>query len=233
MRANRFATVAALLTGFGLGGVALADVLTSPANQVVDPAFDIRSVEVRADGDMVRFRMTLRGEAGVRRPAATGQLGGSQMFAYLWPTSADSSVGGFPRSRGLLMLGLVSHPDLVETVGGRQISGDWHPHWFVAAPGKGCGPYGLKIEEGPPTGPGALPVLTTVPNTIQTTISGTTVEALVPRRLFKDPALLRYDGMTATLLVSSDLSSPVLCVRVMDVASGRLNLSGTVTVEGR
>ncbi|MGK2285655.1 hypothetical protein [Pedomonas sp. V897] len=232
MHANRFATVAILLTGLGLGGVALGDALTSPDNQVIDPSFDIRSVEVRAGTDVVRFRMTLRGEAGVRRPGPTGQLGGSQMFAYLWPTSADSAVGGFPHGRGLLVLGLVSHPDLVETVGNQQLSGGWHPHWFVAAPGKGCGPFGLRIEEGPPASPGALPVLTTVPN-FPATLSGTTVEVQVPRRLFADPALLRYDGITATMLVSSDLTPPVLCVRVMDVASGRLSLTGTVTVEGR
>ena len=228
MRANRFATVAALLTAFGLGGVALADAITSPDSQAVDPAFDIRAAEVRADGEVLRFRMTLRGQAGIRQPAATGQLGGSQMFAYLWPTSADASVGGLPRGRGLLLLGLVSHPDVVETVGGRQFSGNWHLHWFAASPGKGCGPFGLQIEEGPPVGPGALPVLTTVPS-YPVAMTGTTVEVQVPRRLFGDPARLRYDAMTATLLVSSTLTSPVLCARVMDVASGRLSLAGTVT----
>lgn len=228
MRANGFVTGAALLTGLGLGGVALADALTSPDSQAIDPSFDIRTAEVTADAETLRFRMTVRGAAGARLPMPTGQLAGSEMLAYLWPTNFDSGIVGFPPRRGLLVLGLVSHPDLVETVGGKQLSSNWHPHWFVVSPGKSCGPFGLAMEEGPPATPGGLPVLTQVAN-LPFTIGNSQVEIDVPRKLLGDPGRLRYDGMTATLLVSATLSSPVVCLRVTDVASGRLTLTGTVT----
>jgi len=232
MRATRFATAAAWLTAFGLGGVALADAITSPVSQAVDPTFDIRTTEVLLDGDFLRFRMTMRGNAGASLPPRTGTFEGSQMYAYIWPTSADSAAAGFPRGQGLLALALVSHPDQVEDMGGTKFSADWHPHWMVLVPAMGCGPYGLRVMDGAPVMPGGMPLLS-VAAALPSAMTGPTVEVRVPVSMLGKPAALRFDGMTASLLATSSGPSPLLCVRPFDVASGRLVLQGTVTPTGR
>lgn len=253
MRSTRFVTAAAWLTAFGLGGVALADAITSPVSEAVDPTFDILNTEVLKDGDFLRFRMTMRGNAGTSLPARTGNFEGSQMYAYIWPTSADSAAAGFPRGQGLLALALVSHPDAVEDVGGTRFSADWHPHWMVLVPAMACGPYGLRVVDGgarpapnaPPNVnapavagaiagavPGGAPLLSTVAR-LPSAMTGPTVEVRVPAAMMGDPQALRFDGMTATLLVAGVGQSPVMCVRPFDVASGRLVLQGTVTGTAR
>lgn len=231
MWSGRFLTVAIGLLACGLGGVAVADAILSPVNEQIDPAFDIQSAEVRRDGDFLFFRMALRGNAGMSVPPRTGKFPGSQMYAYLWPTSADSSAAGFPRGQGLLALALVSHPDLVETVGSMEFSIDWHPHWMVLVPAMGCGPFGLRIMEGKPAAPGALPLLTTVAS-LPSAMAGPAIEVRVPAGQLGDPGALRFDGMTASIVATSAAPQPLLCVRPIDVASGRLALQGTVTQTG-
>lgn len=232
MRSTRFLTAAVWLTAFGLGGVALADAITSPMNDRLDPAFDIGSVDVRTDGDFLHFRMTLRGNAGASLPPRTGQFEGSQMYAYIWPTSADSSAAGFPRGQGLLALALISHPDVVENVGGRQLSAEWHPHWMVLAPSMGCGPYGLRIMDGMAAAPGTRPLMT-VPASLNSAMTGNMVDVRVPAAMLGDTNTLRFDGLTASLAASSGGPSPLVCVRPFDVASGRLVLQGRVTQTGQ
>ena len=232
MRSTRFLTVAVWLTAFGLGGVALADAIMSPINEKIDPAFDIGTVEVLTDGDFLRFHMSLRGNAGASLPPRTGNFEGSQMFAYIWPTSADSAAAGFPRGQGLLALALVSHPDVVENVGGRQLSAEWHPHWMVLVPSMGCGPYGLRIMDGMAAAPGRSPLMSK-PASLNSAMAGNMVDVRVPAALLGDTKTLRFDGMTASLAVSSGGPSPLVCVRPMDVASGRLVLQGTVTQTGQ
>lgn len=232
MRAARFVTAAIGLTAFGLGGVALADAIMSPVNEAIDPTFDIHSAEVRADGDLLHFRMTLRGNAGASVPPRTGRFEGSQMYAYIWPTSADTAAAGFPRGQGLLALALVSHPDLVEDVGGTRFSMDWHPHWMVLVPSMGCGPYGLRIMDGMAAAPGALPLMTK-PASLSSAMTGNTLDVEVPAAMLGDKNTLRFDGLTASMVVSSSGPSPLVCVRPIDVASGRLVLQGTVTQTGQ
>lgn len=232
MRRTRFLTAAVCLTAFGLGGVALADAITSPMNATIDPAFDITSAEVRTDGDFLRFRMTLRGNAGSSLPPRTGNFEGSQMFAYIWPTTADSSAAGFPRGQGVLALALLSHPDLVEDMGGTRFSADWHPHWMVLVPAMGCGPYGLRVMDGMAAAPGRLPLMMT-PTSLPSAMTGNLVDVRVPAAMLGDKDVLRFDGLTATLVVSSSGPSPLVCVRPFDVASGRLILQGTVTQTGQ
>lgn len=232
MRVARFATAAAWLTAFGLGGVALADAILSPVSQAVDPSFDIRSAEVMLDHDVLRFRMAVRGTAGASLPPRTGRFSGSQMYAYVWPTSADSAAAGFPRGQGPLSLALISHPDFSETVGGVTTSAQWHPHWLVLVPAKGCGPYGLRVMDGVPAAPGALPLLS-APAAYPATVDGPSVEVRVPARMLGNPDHLRFDGMTASLVVTDTDPAPVLCVRPFDVASGRLTLQGAVTRAGQ
>jgi len=227
MRVARFATAAAWLTAFGLGGVALADAITSPVSQALDPSFDIRSTEVLADGDSLRFRMTVRGNAGASLPPrAAGEI-----YAYIWPTSADAAAVGFPRGQGPLALALVSHPDHVETMGGVSYSAQWHPHWVVLEHSKGCGPYGLKVMDAVPGAPGPLPQLSRLA-AFPASVNGPAVEVRIPARLLGDPARLRFDGMTASLVMAGADPAPVMCVRPFDVASGRLTLQGTVTRTG-
>ncbi|HLU92382.1 MAG TPA: hypothetical protein VKZ46_07325 [Pedomonas sp.] len=245
MRKARFATVAAWLLAFGLGGVALAEAITSPVSEAVDPSFDIRSAEVRADGDLLRFRITVQGNAGASVPPRTGALPGSQMFAYIWPTNLNSAVAGFPGGQGTLALALVNHPDLAPDqaagaagagaagagAAGAGAAGQWHPHWMVLVPAKGCGPFGLRVLEGPPPAPGALP-LRFIPAAFSAALTGPAAEVSVPARLLGDASRLRFDGLTATLVITGVDPVTVMCVRPFDVASGRLTLQGSVTGAG-
>lgn len=232
MRKARFATVAAWLLAFGLGGVALAEAITSPVSEAVDPSFDIRSAEVRADGDLLRFRITVQGNAGASVPPRTGALPGSQMFAYIWPTNLNSAVAGFPGGQGTLALALVNHPDLApDQAAGAGAAGQWHPHWMVLVPAKGCGPFGLRVLEGPPPAPGALP-LRFMPAAFSAALTGPAAEVSVPARLLGDASRLRFDGLTATLVITGVDPVTVMCVRPFDVASGRLTLQGSVTGAG-
>ena len=232
MRLTRFVAFVVGLAACGLVGPARADAIISPVNKAINPTFDIHSAEVRRDGDFLNFRMTLRSNAGTSLPPRTGKYVGSQAYAYIWPTSADTSVAGFPSGQGVLALALVSHPDLVETVGGIQYAADWHPHWMVLVPAKGCGPYGLRIMAGNPVAPGAPAPLMNIMANLPSAMSGATLDIRVPVAMLGDPALLRFDGMTASLVVSGSGASQVVCVRPIDVASGRLVLQGTVTQVG-
>lgn len=232
MRSARFLTVAIGLLACGLGGVAVADAIISPVNETIEPTFDIQNADVRREGDFLFFRMTLRSNAGTSLPPRTGKFLGSQMFAYIWPTSADSAAAGFPRGQGLLALALVSHPDLVEKNGNMEFSVDWHPHWMVLVPAMGCGPFGLRIVEGQPVAPGALPLLTKVAS-LPSAMAGPMIEVRVPAGQLGDPATLRFDGMTAAIIATNATPAPLMCVRPIDVASGRLVLQGTVTQTGR
>lgn len=219
------------------GGIATAAGTASQA------PFDIVHTRITTEGNVAVFHMAVSGKAGESRPAPTGALAGSQVFAYVWPTSLDSGTVGFDPGAGILALAATAHPDFDDTPlfdengdGDRGNDGNlWHSHWVVLGPDDTCGPGALKvidIPEGaaprlPPTWPG-LPLLIDSPGW-QPILAAETVEVRVP---FADIGALRsagFDGVTAGLRVNANVHAPLLCVAdVFDIASGNLGLPGKV-----
>ena len=205
--------------------------------------FDIVHARITTDGRIATFHMAVSGRAGESRPAASGALAGSEVFAYVWPTTLDSAVVDFDPGAGILAMVATSHPDFDDTPlydenrdGDRGNDGDlWHSHWVVLGPDEACGAGALKvidIPEGatpnlPPTWPG-LPLLIDSPGW-QPVLDAETIEIDVA---FEDIGVVEaigFDGVTAGLRVNANVHAPLLCVTdVFDVASGDLSLPGRV-----
>ncbi len=205
--------------------------------------FDIVHARITSEGRVATFHMAVSGKAGESRPTPTGALAGSQVFAYVWPTTLDSAAVGFDAGAGILAMVATAHPDFDDTPlydengdGDRANDGDlWHSHWVVLGPDDACGAGALKvidIPEGvtprlPATWPG-LPLLIDSPGW-DPVISGEVIEIAVA---FDDIGAVEttgFDGVTAGLRVNANVHAPLLCVTdVFDVASGDLSLPGRV-----
>ncbi len=233
-----------------LPGVALANgahdhsggIASDAGNATLAP-FDIVHTRITTEGNVATFHMAVSGVAGEARPTPTGGLAGSEVFAYVWPTSLDSGTVGFDPGAGILALAATSHPDFDDTPlfdengdGDRGNDGDvWHSHWVVLGPDEACGQGALKvidIPEGatprlPATWPG-LPLLIDSPGW-QPVLSVETVEVTVPFSDIGAVTAMTFDGVTAGLRVNANIHAPLLCVTdVFDVASGNLSLPGAV-----
>ena len=205
--------------------------------------FDIVHARITTEGNVALFHMAVSGKAGETRPTPVGALAGSEVFAYVWPTSIDAAEVGFEPKAGILALAVTAHPDFDDTPlfdengdGDPTNDGDvWHSHWVVLGPDEACGDGALKvidIPEGakprlPKTWPG-LPLLIDSPG-FEPALDGQTVELRVPADGIPTVANARYDGVTAGLRVNANVHAPLLCVAdVFDVASGDLSLPGKV-----
>ena len=213
---------------------------SATAPSTIRPTLDITSASVTVTDATARFRITTKSRPGAVRPRRTGHLAGAGVQSYVWPTSLDPSVVGFPAASGILSLAVTSHPDFDDTPlfdedgdGDRADDGrEWHSHWVVLHPDASCG-GGLKVvdiadgatPELPATWPG-LPLLIDSPGW-QPVFGARRVEVVVP---FHDRAVLRsahFDAVTAALQVNADLHAPLLCVtQAQDVLSGDLSLPG-------
>ncbi len=220
------------------GGIA-----SKPAapDQRVLADFDIVHTRISTENNVATFHMSVSGRAGNTRPTATGQLAGSSVFSYVWPTTIDPYEVGFDHGVGILALAVTAHPDFDDTPlydengdGQRGNDGNlWHSHWVVLKSHAGCGTDALAvvdIPEGqkprlPKTWPG-LPLLLDSPGW-HPTMSAETVEVKVP---FDDIGVViagGFDGVTAGLRVNASVHAPLLCVvNVFKVASGNLSLPG-------
>lgn len=179
----------------------------------------------------------MRGDAGKARPAATGQSKGSDVYAYVWPTSLNSADVGFERDQGIVALAATFHPDFDDASKRAKSATNrdrWHAHWVVLGEDKAC-PGGLKVKDIPsgaapklpPDWPGA-PILIDSPE-YTTELTGDVVEVHVPLAAIGAIATASYDGVTAGLRVNANLHAPLLCVQnVFKVASGNLSLPGRV-----
>lgn len=217
--------------------------LAAEAGNAESAPFDILHTTIATEGNVAIFHMAVSGWAGGARPAATGALAGSEVFAYVWPTSLDSATVGFEPGAGILALAATAHPDFDDTPlfdengdGDRANDGNlWHSHWVVLGPDEACGAGALKvidIPEGatprlPATWPG-LPLLIDSPGW-QPVLSDRTVEVRVPFADIGAVEAAGFDGVTAGLRVNANVHAPLLCVAdVFDVASGDLSLPGKV-----
>jgi len=223
--------VAATLAGAheGHGGIAAA-----PAS-AVQAAFDVVHARITTQGNVAVFHMAVVGDAGARQPAKAGQLAGSPVWSYVWPTTLDPAVVGFAPKSGILAFAVTSHPDFDDTPLFPVPPGAWHSHWVVLQHDDACGKGALKVADIPAgthprlpkTWPG-LPLLIDSPGW-PPTFKGDTLEVRVP---FDDIGVVQaasFDGVTAALRVNASVHAPLLCVAdVFKVVSGDLTLPGKV-----
>lgn len=78
---------------------ALAQSVTAPPSEAVLASFDIVETKVVTKKDTVVFSTRVRGKAGVDMPTATGKFEGSEVYAYVWPTSLNSAEIGFEKDQ--------------------------------------------------------------------------------------------------------------------------------------
>ena len=219
------------------GGIA-----TARAKAVHAP-FDIVRTRITSENKALVFQMQVSGKAGRLRPTKSGQLAGSTVFSYVWPTSLDPAEVGFEAKAGILAFAVTAHPDFDDTPlfdenGDGKLKNDggvWHSHWVVLQPDEACGKGALKvvdIPEGgkprlPKTWPG-LPLLIDSPGW-SPIFAGDSVSVRVPFDDVSAHQSAKFDGVTAALRVNASMHSPLLCVaQVFKVASGDLSLPGQV-----
>ena len=212
---------------------AVKPIVSTPDTAKAAP-FDIVKTEIVTNNGNVTFRTKVRSGAGTSTPSAVGTFAGSSVYAYVWPTSLNSSDVGFDKDQGIVALAATFHPDFDDGAYGAKNRDKWHSHWVVLVEDKACG-AGLKVKdipEGakpklPPTWPGA-PVLIDSPD-YDPAFAGDTIEVRIPLSKLGAIANARFDGVTAGLQVNANLHAPLLCVaNVFKVASGNLSLPGTV-----
>ncbi|MCW5582155.1 MAG: hypothetical protein KIS72_12510, partial [Luteimonas sp.] len=112
---KRLAMAAALVAGIGTAPAHEAEKhaggIRADANKATIAEFDIVHAKIATEGNVATFHMAVSGKAGASRPAATGQLAGSEVFSYVWPTSIDPWEVGFERGGGILAMAVTAHPD--------------------------------------------------------------------------------------------------------------------------
>ena len=207
------------------------------------PTFDIVHAIVTTQNNIATFHMAVAARAGESKPVPSGQLAGSDVFSYVWPTSLNSAVVGFEENAGILALAVTAHPDFDDTPlydenadNNPDNDGNiWHSHWVVLHPNEQCGEGALAVVDIPKgssprlprTWPG-LPILLDSPGW-DPVFDGDTIEVKVAFDNSVDINQASYDGVTAGLRVNKSVHAPLLCVvDVMDIASGDLSLPGKV-----
>lgn len=218
----------------GLSAGASAHEIKTAGNEAVMASFDIIETRITTDHGHAIFHTRVRGEAGKATPQAIGTFEGSEVYAYVWPTSLNSADIGFEKDQGIVALAVTFHPDFDDAAKGGKNRDRWHAHWVVLNDDKAC-PGGLKVRdipEGakpklPETWPGA-PILIDSPE-YKTELKGDLVEVHIPLDKIGALATASFDGVTAGLKVNANLHAPLLCVTdVYKVASGNLSLPGKV-----
>ena len=243
------ATVALSANAFADAGHALHQALhqegavKSPPDAAKTASFDILAAHVHKKGNVVTFHMTTNGAAGAAVPEATGEVGGSAVWSYVWPTSLDPSAVGFEAGTGILAMAATSHPDFDDTpLYDENGDGDpgndgveWHSHWVVLTPSEACGPGALAVRDIadgetpklPATWPG-LPLFLDSPG-FTPLFDGPEITVNAGLALDVDLNGVAYDGVTSALRVNANIHAPLLCVvDVFDVASGDLSLPGKI-----
>lgn len=213
-------------------GGALANEIKSSSDAKVAAPFDIVESRITIDQDHAVFRTRVRADVGAQKPKATGKFEGSEVYAYVWPTSLDSAEVGFEKGQGIVALAVTYHPDFDDGAKGAKNRDRWHPHWVVLVKDPNCG-GGLKVLDIPKDAkpklpenwPGA-PLLIDSPD-YPTSLSGDAVEVRVPLARLGALKGASFDAVASGLKVNADLHAPLLCVaNVFKVASGDLSLPG-------
>ncbi len=213
----------------------LADGIRPKPSEGIHAAFDIIETHIVTKGDRAIFTTRVRGQAGSEKPKSTGTFEGAGVYAYVWPTSLNSSAVGFEKDQGIVALAVTFHPDFDDGAKGGKNRSVWHPHWVVLAKDAACG-AGLKVVDipkgakpkVPETWPG-VPLLIDSP-AYPTRLEKDDVRVEIPLQQISAIEGASYDGVTAGLKINGNLHAPLLCVSdVFKVASGDLSLPGKVT----
>ncbi|MBI1386352.1 MAG: hypothetical protein GC150_15705 [Rhizobiales bacterium] len=223
------------------GQSATAHEITAAPSTGAPAAFDIVRAVATTDGRLATFMMEVSGMAGAQKPAATGQLAGASVDAYVWPTKLDPSAVGFAPGSGILALAVTAHPDFDDTPlfdenGDGDPANDgagWHSHWVVLEGDAACA-GGLKVRDVSPgqdvlpaTAPG-LPIALDSPG-MSPIIKGAVVRITVPVMGAEN---VSFDAVAAKLQVNGEVKAPLLCVTgTYKVASGNLSLPGIIVKE--
>lgn len=217
------------------------EAVISPQDVAKVADFDILAAHMHRNGHTVTFHMTTGGTAGASVPVASGAVGGSNVWSYVWPTSLDPSAVGFEGGTGILAMAATSHPDFDDTPlydenGDGDPANDgieWHSHWVILAPTDACGPGALAVRdipEGaspklPATWPG-FPIFLDSPG-FTPLFDGPEIKVNAGFASNVDLESVSYDGVTAALRVNANIHAPLLCVTdIFDIASGDLSLPG-------
>ncbi|MCP8882341.1 hypothetical protein NIM87_02370 [Devosia sp. XJ19-1] len=217
-----------------LAGQVQAHEIATESDPAVHASFDIVDTRVTTEGDEVVFAVKVRGEAGDSKPDPRGEFAGSEVYAYVWPTSIDSGDIGFDAGQGIVAMAVTFHPDFDDAAYGGTNRHIWHPHWVVLVEDAACGggltvkdiPAGTTVKT-PPTWP-KVPILIDSPD-YPLDFTTDTVEIRVPLAAVSTLAGASFDGVTAGLKVNANLHAPLLCVdNVFKTASGDLSLPGKV-----
>jgi hypothetical protein len=233
-------TVSATFAAALLAAPAFGGSIESQPSAQVNSNFDIVRAAVSARGGELSFEVDVTGTAGADTPESTGVMLGSGVFAYVWPTSLDSSAVGFEAKQGIVALAVTAHPDFDDTPnydedGDGNAANDgktWHSHWVVLTKDAAC-PAGLKVQDVAPgvtvkmpaTAPG-VPLLLDSPD-VRPSLSGSTVTVSVP--MPEGGEAMSFDGVAAGLRINAKMEAPLLCVTdVFKVASGDHSLLGKV-----
>ncbi len=219
----------------------VAHEITSTTDKEITPAFDITTAGATTDGRLTTFMMEVAGVAGSVKPVPIGQLTGSKVESYVWPTNLDPSVVGFDKESGILAMVITAHPDFDDTpLYDENQDGDpandganWHSHWVVLVDELACG-AGLKVRDVSPgvdllpaTAP-YLPIALDSPG-MSPILDGRIARITVPVGETEGTA---FDAVTAELQINVDGEVPLLCVTgVHDIASGDLSLPGRVSIQ--
>jgi hypothetical protein len=218
-----------------LAGTSVAQDIKAKGDNKVMASFDIVETRVSTQNGEAIFHTRVRADAGKETPKSVGKFEGSDVYAYVWPTSLNSSDVGFDRDQGIVALAATFHPDFDDAAKGAKNRDRWHAHWVVLNEDKACA-GGLKVKDIPADAkpklpenwPGA-PILIDSPE-YKTELATDIVEVRVPLEKIGALATASFDGVTAGLRVNADLHAPLLCVQnVFKIASGNLSLPGKVT----
>lgn len=220
-----------------LGGSAIAHEIRTDANEAINASFDIIETRVTTEHGHAIFQMRVRSAAGNAKPNATGKFEGSEVHAYVWPTSLNSTDVGFEKDQGIVALAATFHPDF-DDASQRATNATnrdrWHAHWVILNEDEAC-PGGLKVTDIPagatpklPADWPGVPLLIDSPE-YRTEFQGDTVDVHVPLAEIGALAAASFDGVTAGLRIDANLHAPLLCVQnVFKIASGNLSLPGQV-----
>jgi hypothetical protein len=217
-----------------LAGTSLAQEITAKSDNKIMASFDIIESRVTTANGMVVFQTRVRADAGKETPKATGKFEGSDVYAYVWPTSLNSSDVGFDKDQGIVALAATFHPDFDDAAKGAKNRDRWHAHWVVLNEDKACA-GGLKVKDIPAgskpklpeTWPGA-PIFIDSPE-YKTELAKDVVDVHVPLEKNGALATASFDGVTAGMKINANLHAPLLCVQnVFKIASGNLSLPGKV-----
>ncbi|MGJ0507635.1 MAG: hypothetical protein ACR652_10980 [Methylocystis sp.] len=217
-----------------LAGAASAKDIKVESNAKVQASFDIVESRIITDKSHAIFYTQVRADAGKATPTPTGKFPGSDVYAYVWPTSLNSADAGFEKDQGIVALAVTFHPDFDDGAKGTKNHDRWHPHWVVLSKDPSCA-GGLKVKDIPkdakpklPDSWPGVPLLIDSPD-YTTKLSGDVVEVHVPLDKLGAIKGASFDGVAAGLKVNAELHAPLLCVaNVFKVASGDLSMPGKV-----